>query len=161
MYAPLFESQLPRYGEKKTWVGTTGAGQNCPERESESLGENIFSRMVSSFWFLRFLFRIFPRSIDQCCSISDAQRHSEHARPMHMPMHMHSPTVNNGIDCSFRRSNIKKDHVSAKRAQSFFKKTRSAGISGACLVDDDLAEAVMGPAIHRTAPPQRTDCFFT
>ena len=59
MYAPLFESQLPRYGEKKTWVGTTGAGQNCPERESESLGEDIFSHffedgifvLVSSFSF--------------------------------------------------------------------------------------------------------------
>ena len=35
-------AQLPRYGKKNyPWIGTTGAGQNCPERESESPGEDI------------------------------------------------------------------------------------------------------------------------
>ena len=28
--------------KKNPWVGTTGAGQNCPERESESPGEDVF-----------------------------------------------------------------------------------------------------------------------
>ena len=45
IYAPLIESQLPRYGnvhkKRNPWVGTTGAGRNCPERESESPGEDI------------------------------------------------------------------------------------------------------------------------
>ena len=35
-------------GKKYPWVGTTGAGQNCSERESESPGEDvIFDDWVS------------------------------------------------------------------------------------------------------------------
>ena len=38
----MIDAQLPRYGKKTyPWIGTTGAGQNCPERESESPGEDI------------------------------------------------------------------------------------------------------------------------
>ena len=34
--------------KKNPWIGTTGAGQNCPERESESPGEDvIFDDWVS------------------------------------------------------------------------------------------------------------------
>ena len=66
--------RLPRYGLQKNgnpWVGTTGAGQNCPERESESLGED--GCMVSSFRC--FFVQLFLRSI-YC--ISDALGHAEH-----------------------------------------------------------------------------------
>ena len=173
-YTDVYISYLPGYvraavwkstsslRRKKTWVGTTGAVQNCPERESESLGEDIFSHffedgifvLVSSFSFpdlsqvnrpvLQHLWcaEAFRACASNAHANAHAQSDSEQRHRLFFPSLKH-----------------KKDHVSAKRAQSFFKKTRSAGISGACLVDDDLAEAVMGPAIHRTAPPQRTDCF--
>ena len=59
----------------KPWVGTTGAGQNCPERESESLGED--GCMVSSV--RSFLVQLFLNSIDR---ISDALGHAEHV--MHL-----------------------------------------------------------------------------
>jgi hypothetical protein len=38
----MIDAQLPRYGKKTCpWIGTTGAGQNCPEGESESPGEDM------------------------------------------------------------------------------------------------------------------------
>ena len=48
-------AQLPRYGKKNPWIGTTGAGQNCPERESESPGEDIIVDDWSSVRTLPFL----------------------------------------------------------------------------------------------------------
>ena len=69
--------------KKNPWIGTTGAGQNCPERESESPGEDvIFDDWVSvlSPWFSPFQidFSSFlqepsvsePRHLSLCCSVS-------------------------------------------------------------------------------------------
>ena len=80
--------------EKKTWAGTTGAGQNCPERESESLGED--GCMVSSV--RSFLVQLFLNSIDR---ISDALGHAEHV--------MHLCTCK---PCTVCRPITKKKHLS-------------------------------------------------
>jgi len=68
-----------RCGEKHPWVGTTGAGQNCPERESESPGEDvIFDDWVlvlgsNSLFYFSFS-NLIPGRFHHCRSISDMRR---------------------------------------------------------------------------------------
>ena len=119
-----------RCGEKHPWVGTTGAGQNCPERESESPGKDIiFEDLI-----------LVLTSICAVDDVSNAQR---------MPMHMQSPSVNKGISVVLfllsKKAMFHQSVPSVKKEKKQVRNLRRAPCrKQSC-------------AIHRSGPPRRND----
>ena len=147
--------------EKNPWVGTTGAGQNCPERESESPGEDvIFDDWVlvlgSNSLFYFFVFKFDSRSFSPLPEhLWYAQRHSGCASPIHR----NSLSVSQDIHLLLCSVALRMHNVLTKHAwcQKENKETSSSGIWGARLAPDKLAEAVVAPVIHGSVQSRRID----